>query len=95
MHKDKCDHKWAILRETGPIAIEGRGGEMYPAVFKCNQCELILTASEALQLSALKNQNISLENQTKLAKHQLGFQKWLSVSAFIVSIIAILIAWLK
>lgn len=92
MDKDNCNHNWSILREAGPIVTEGRGGDMYPAVFKCNNCELIMTASEALQLSALKNQDISLQNQTILAKHQLGFQKWLSILSFIVSIVAVVIA---
>ncbi len=54
-----------------------------------------MTISEAMQLSAVKNQTKSLDNQIKLADHQLGFQKWLSILAFIVSIIAIIVAALK
>ena len=74
--KDNCNHrKWTILREAGPVVSEGQGGKMYPAVFKCSKCKLIMTASEALQLSALK--------------HLLGFQRWISVIALILSVIAI------
>lgn len=44
--------------------------------------------AEVLQLEAL-------ENQTKIAKHELGFQKWLNVIAIIISVFAALLAWLK
>lgn len=90
--KDNCNHDWIIMREAGPIVTEGRAGEMYPAVFKCQKCNLIMTASEALQLSALKNQKISVDNQTKLADHQLGFEKWRSFVALVFSGIALIIS---
>ena len=56
--------------------------------FTCSKCNEWSTSSDVFQLEAVIN-------QTKLAKHQLGFQKWLSLLAFIVSIIAVIIAALK
>jgi hypothetical protein len=48
MGAEECNHEWTILREAGSMVAEGHGREMYPAVFKCEICKLILTASEAL-----------------------------------------------
>jgi len=56
--------------------------------YACTKCHEWATPAEVFQLEATIN-------QTKLAKHQLGFQKWLSILAFIVSIVAIIIAALK
>lgn len=85
MNKNDCEHDFELFREAGPIVEEGREGEMYPAVFKCANCHLILTASEALQFLAVTNQN-------KLTTYQLGFQRNMSVIAIILSIIAIVVS---
>lgn len=92
MDRNICDHNWTILREAGPRTDTGHGGEMYPAVCQCANCGVTMTTSEAMQLSAVKNQTKSLENQTKLANHQLGFEKWRSIIALIFSGIAIVIS---
>lgn len=57
--RDKCYHRWIVMREASPNTNKGHGGEMDPAVFQCKKCDLILTAAEALQLSAYKNQTIA------------------------------------
>lgn len=95
MDRNICDHNWKILRESSPRIDEGRGGEMDPAVCQCANCKVIMTLSEAMLLSEVKNQTKSLDNQTKLANHQLGFQKWLSILAFLVSLIAVVVAFKK
>ncbi|MFA4871869.1 MAG: hypothetical protein WC610_02305 [Patescibacteria group bacterium] len=56
--------------------------------YTCKNCHAWAIPSEVFQLEAI-------ENQTKLANHQLGFQKWLSILAFVVSVAAVIIAWLK
>ena len=56
--------------------------------YACSKYNEWPTSADVFQLE-------STINQTKLAQHQLGFQKWLSILAFIVSIIAIIIAGLK
>ena len=56
--------------------------------YTCSKCNEWILSSEVLQLEAVKNQTI-------LIKHQLGFQKWLSVLAFIISIVAVIIAATK
>lgn len=56
--------------------------------YACSKCNEWSTSTDMFQLEAIIN-------QTKLANHQLGFQKWLSVLAFIVSIVAVIIAALK
>lgn len=47
-----------------------------------------MTAAEVFQLEAL-------ENQTKIAKHQLGFQKYITITAIIISFLALLISLYK
>ena len=91
MLKQQCDHVWEkhsqAERELDTGTIE--------ATFICHGCNTVMTASEVVQLESLNNQAKSLDNQTRLAEHELGFQKILSVIAFVVSVIAILLAWLK
>ncbi|MDD5071911.1 MAG: hypothetical protein PHQ42_04220 [Patescibacteria group bacterium] len=58
-NRDKCYHKWTVMREASPNTNKGHGGEIDPAVFQCKKCGLILTAAEAMQLSAYKNQTIA------------------------------------
>jgi len=59
INRNKCYHRWVVMREADANINEGHGGEMFPAVFKCEKCGLILTAAEAMQLSAYKNQTIA------------------------------------
>lgn len=84
MIKNDCTHKW---RPSSSVYRSADFG-IAPATFICENCSIEMTVAEVLQLEAL-------ENQTKLARHELGFQKWLSALAFIVSLIAVLITWLK
>jgi len=79
----QCNHKWVHAESVHRLEYG-----IAPATFICEKCKVEMTAAEVFQLEALENQN-------KLTQHQLGFQKWLSILAFIVSITAILIALFK
>jgi hypothetical protein len=83
---ENCDHRWSKI----PM-----GSSNKPSIYKCDKCKEEMYVSEIFQYEALKNQTISVENQTKLAKHQLGFQKWLAISAFIISFTALIISTIK
>ena len=58
---------------------------METATFKCENCHIEMSVADVLQLEAL-------ENQTKLARYQLGFQKWLSLAAVIISVASLVIS---
>lgn len=88
--KDTCEHQFIILREAGPKTGEGQGGEMYPAVMKCHQCNLIMTASEALQLTTVKNQTEQLKHLKTFEKRVAIITIVVSASALIISLIALL-----
>jgi len=90
MIQSKCDHEWTYRNDYVPYG----GGQIQP-MYGCAKCNKLLPASEVFQIEAL-------ENQTKLARHELGFKKWLSILALIVSIlalavsiVAVIIAWQK
>lgn len=51
-------------------------GKDYPAVFECKGCNLKLHASDAIQF--------------ELWKHTTSWQKWLSIVAIIISVLALL-----
>ena len=69
-----------IKEECNHLWMDTRNGK-----YTCLLCNKWLLASDVFQLEAIKN-------QTKLAKHQLGFQKWLSLVAVIISFISLIIA---
>ena len=52
-----------------------------PAKYECKNCKSWLTASDVYQLETLK--------------HIRGFEKWLSLFAFIISVIALVVAIMK
>ena len=66
-------------RISYPACIEGKN--VIPAFFECEKCGVEMTSSEVIQMETLK--------------HLVGFQKWLSILAFIVSIVAIFVAIIK
>ncbi len=83
----KCKHDWQTLREASPNTNTGHGGEMVPAVFQCSKCKMTLSASEAMQLSELKNLNRTL---------RLTFiSTFIAFASLVVSVIAILVATSK
>ncbi len=53
-------------------------GDNDPAVFKCDGCGLVLHASDAVQL--------------ELWKHTIGWQKWLTIVAIVISIGSLIIS---
>lgn len=52
-----------------------------PSTYLCKKCNSIMTAAEVFQLEALENLT--------------GFQRWLSILALVVSIVAVIIAGLN
>ena len=52
-----------------------------PSIYRCKNCGMRMYASELFQLEALKD--------------QLGFKKWLSVVAIIISVAALIISYLS
>lgn len=80
MIKSECEHEW--IRHTN-IKVDGNG-----PYYICGKCKVIMQASEVIQFEALKN-------QTKLAKHQMGFQKHIAVIAIIISFLALIISLFK
>jgi hypothetical protein len=76
-----CHYIWNLHSPAGRIWDEGT----IQATVICDKCRAVLTVSEAVQLDALSN-------QTETLKHLKGFQKWQSLVALIVSIVAIAIS---
>ena len=91
MLKNECAHIWETPNGPEKISRDPSNSPM----LKCAHCNTLMQSSIVFQIEALENQTKSLDNETKLVKHQMGFQKWLSVLALIVSFIAVLVAWLK
>ncbi len=82
MIKDECkQHVWKRIGSAGRQEDVGT----LETPFRCENCPAEMTASEVFQLEAL-------ENQTKLAEHQLGFERWRSIIALILSGFALIIS---
>ena len=84
MIKNNCEHEWEQAKGAEKNSRDPSNSPM----LKCNKCNTLLPASIVFQLEALNN-------QTKEIQYLTGFQKWLSILAFIVSIFAVFVAWLK
>ena len=82
-----CKHEWVDTSNANGF-VKADALLRDHAHFRCEKCNIEMKSHDVFQLEAL-------ENQTKLANHQLGFQKYLSLSAFIVSFIAVLISIFK
>lgn len=88
-NRDDCNHDWSIMREAGPRVGDGQGGEMYPAVCQCKKYALIMTASEAYQLTAVKNQSEELQHLKTFQKKIAIITILISLGALAISIIAL------
>ncbi len=55
-------------------------GNVIPALFECEKCKIKMHSSEVVQFETLN--------------HLTGFQKWLSIIAIIISIMALVISFL-
>lgn len=78
--EDNCSHSWALLTPATGVQQDSK--------YLCSKCNTIMTASEVFQLRAL-------ENQDKTLKHLRGFERWISVIALIISLLALLVSIFK
>jgi len=83
MIQNKCQHEWRDSHNYIPPG----GGSVQP-MYKCNQCNKELPASEVFQLEAL-------ENQSETLKHLKGFQKYIAIVAVVISLIALVVSVLS